>query len=168
MLAFLVSSASKRDAVGRRPKRKVFATEGLTVWDTEAVREISCMCFIVYRRESLPRACPQFVHGLMPVMWRRLRNVWLGSKPISFRNLQRYLVIPQCSDRNNNAHTSSQVSIMRSEFDIAEQARPPQYVKPKTLLTKYPNRTSTTSSRTRARTTYSLSSLRVSHYTTPI
>ncbi|KAJ8495087.1 hypothetical protein ONZ51_g1909 [Trametes cubensis] len=41
LLAFLVSSASKRDAVGRRPKRKVFATEGLTVWDTEAVREIS-------------------------------------------------------------------------------------------------------------------------------
>ncbi len=42
LLAFLVSSASKRDAVGRKPKRKVFATEGLTTWDSEAVREISC------------------------------------------------------------------------------------------------------------------------------
>ncbi|RDX44285.1 hypothetical protein OH76DRAFT_1359850 [Lentinus brumalis] len=41
LLAFLVSSASKRDAVGRKPKRKVFATEGLTTWDSEAVREIS-------------------------------------------------------------------------------------------------------------------------------
>ncbi|KAI0696886.1 hypothetical protein C8T65DRAFT_615130 [Cerioporus squamosus] len=41
LLAFLVSSASKRDAVGRKPKRKVFATEGLTTWDSEAAREIS-------------------------------------------------------------------------------------------------------------------------------
>lgn len=42
LLAFLVSSASKRDAVGRKPKRKVFATEGLTTWDSEAARELSC------------------------------------------------------------------------------------------------------------------------------
>ncbi|KAI0640309.1 hypothetical protein C8Q77DRAFT_1085911 [Trametes polyzona] len=41
LLAFLVSSASKRDAVGRKPKRKVFAAEGLATWDVEAVREIS-------------------------------------------------------------------------------------------------------------------------------
>ncbi|KAI9069691.1 hypothetical protein FKP32DRAFT_1586700 [Trametes sanguinea] len=41
LLAFLVSSASKRDAVGRKPKRKVFAVEGLTTWETEAAREIS-------------------------------------------------------------------------------------------------------------------------------
>ncbi|KAI0674000.1 hypothetical protein C8Q78DRAFT_1076945 [Trametes maxima] len=41
LLAFLVSSASKRDAVGRKPKRKVFATEGLTTWEAEATREIS-------------------------------------------------------------------------------------------------------------------------------
>ncbi|OJT13950.1 hypothetical protein TRAPUB_9489 [Trametes pubescens] len=41
LLAFLVSSASKRDAVGRKPKRKVFAAEGLTTWDAEAIREIS-------------------------------------------------------------------------------------------------------------------------------
>ncbi|OSD01133.1 hypothetical protein PYCCODRAFT_1468829 [Trametes coccinea BRFM310] len=41
LLAFLVSSASKRDAVGRKPKRKVFATEGLATWETEAAREIS-------------------------------------------------------------------------------------------------------------------------------
>ncbi|KAL1950914.1 hypothetical protein VTO73DRAFT_63 [Trametes versicolor] len=41
LLAFLVSSASKRDAVGRKPKRKVFAAEGLATWDAEAIREIS-------------------------------------------------------------------------------------------------------------------------------
>ncbi|KAI0352218.1 hypothetical protein OH77DRAFT_1485975 [Trametes cingulata] len=41
LLAFLVSSASKRDAVGRKPKRKVFATEGLATWDTEVAREIA-------------------------------------------------------------------------------------------------------------------------------
>ncbi|KAI0829097.1 hypothetical protein BC628DRAFT_1315767 [Trametes gibbosa] len=41
LLAFLVSSASKRDAAGRKPKRKVFATEGLATWDVEALRDIS-------------------------------------------------------------------------------------------------------------------------------
>lgn len=42
LLAFLVSSAAKRDAVGRRPKRKVFASEGLAVWDKEVSSELSC------------------------------------------------------------------------------------------------------------------------------
>ncbi|KAI0776328.1 hypothetical protein BD413DRAFT_470228 [Trametes elegans] len=41
LLVFLVSSAAKRDAVGRKPKRKIFATEGLATWDSEAAREIS-------------------------------------------------------------------------------------------------------------------------------
>ncbi|KAI0370118.1 hypothetical protein BV20DRAFT_944899 [Pilatotrama ljubarskyi] len=41
LLAFLISSASKRDAVGRKPKRKVFATEGLATWDTEVARDIA-------------------------------------------------------------------------------------------------------------------------------
>ncbi|PCH34372.1 hypothetical protein WOLCODRAFT_113675 [Wolfiporia cocos MD-104 SS10] len=41
MLAFLVSATAKRDAVGRKPKRKVFASTGLSVWDTEISREIS-------------------------------------------------------------------------------------------------------------------------------
>ncbi|KAH9942974.1 hypothetical protein B0H21DRAFT_749241 [Amylocystis lapponica] len=40
MLAFLVSSTAKRDAVGRKPKRKVFAFEGLAMWETEVTREI--------------------------------------------------------------------------------------------------------------------------------
>ncbi|KAL5519652.1 hypothetical protein ACEPAH_1335 [Sanghuangporus vaninii] len=39
-LAYLVSSISKRDAVGRKPKRKVFATEGLNVWEKEVKKEI--------------------------------------------------------------------------------------------------------------------------------
>ncbi|OCB90971.1 hypothetical protein A7U60_g1779 [Sanghuangporus baumii] len=39
-LAYLVSSISKRDAVGRKPKRKVFATEGLNVWGKEVKKEI--------------------------------------------------------------------------------------------------------------------------------
>ncbi|KZT02078.1 uncharacterized protein LAESUDRAFT_662657 [Laetiporus sulphureus 93-53] len=41
LLGFLVSATAKRDAVGRKPKRKVFASEGLTVWETEVKREIS-------------------------------------------------------------------------------------------------------------------------------
>lgn len=35
LLAFLVSSIAKRDAVGRKPKRKVFAVEGLASWEKE-------------------------------------------------------------------------------------------------------------------------------------
>ena len=35
LLAFLISSVSKRDAVGRKPKRKVFAVEGLASWEKE-------------------------------------------------------------------------------------------------------------------------------------
>ncbi|CCM03812.1 uncharacterized protein FIBRA_05961 [Fibroporia radiculosa] len=41
LLAFLVSAVAKRDAVGRKPKRKVFATEGLATWETEFPRDIS-------------------------------------------------------------------------------------------------------------------------------
>ncbi|EJC98575.1 uncharacterized protein FOMMEDRAFT_95808 [Fomitiporia mediterranea MF3/22] len=39
-LAYLVSSVSKRDAVGRRPKRKLFANGGLDVWEKEIKKEI--------------------------------------------------------------------------------------------------------------------------------
>lgn len=42
LLAFLVSSVAKRDAVGRKPKRKVFATEGISAWDKEIELELSC------------------------------------------------------------------------------------------------------------------------------
>ncbi|EIW87452.1 hypothetical protein CONPUDRAFT_161980 [Coniophora puteana RWD-64-598 SS2] len=40
VLTFLVSSTSKRDPVGRKPKRKVFATEGLGAWNREVLREL--------------------------------------------------------------------------------------------------------------------------------
>ena len=39
-MGFLVSSVAKRDPVGRKPKRKVFATEGLTVLEREAKQEV--------------------------------------------------------------------------------------------------------------------------------
>ena len=35
LLAFLVSCVAKRDAVGRKPKRKLFATEGVAACDKE-------------------------------------------------------------------------------------------------------------------------------------
>ncbi|KAF7793576.1 hypothetical protein EIP86_004690 [Pleurotus ostreatoroseus] len=41
LLAFLVSSVAKRDAVGRKPKRKVFATEGLRSWEQELGQDIT-------------------------------------------------------------------------------------------------------------------------------
>lgn len=40
LLAFLVSSVAKRDAVGRKPKRKVFAAEGLSSWEKELNQEL--------------------------------------------------------------------------------------------------------------------------------
>jgi hypothetical protein len=41
-LAYLVSSVSKRDAVGRKPRRKVFAGEGLVCWEKEVRKEVKC------------------------------------------------------------------------------------------------------------------------------
>lgn len=41
-LAFLVSSVSKRDCIGRRPRRKVFAEEGLNVVRNEEKSPPKC------------------------------------------------------------------------------------------------------------------------------
>jgi len=42
VLGFLVSSLAKRDLVGRKPKKKVFASEGITAVDKEMKKEIAC------------------------------------------------------------------------------------------------------------------------------
>ena len=47
LLTFLVSSAAKRDAVGRRPKRKVFASEGLGCWDVEVSSELMSKSHVI-------------------------------------------------------------------------------------------------------------------------
>lgn len=41
-LAYLVSCVAKKDPIGRRPKRRVFAMEGLTAWERELRRELRC------------------------------------------------------------------------------------------------------------------------------
>ncbi|KAF8636857.1 hypothetical protein AX17_003215 [Amanita inopinata Kibby_2008] len=41
LLAFLVSSVSKRNPVGRKPKRKVFANEGLNITERELRKELA-------------------------------------------------------------------------------------------------------------------------------
>lgn len=41
-MVYLVSSISKRDAAGRKPKRKVFAAEGVKVWEKEFMKEADC------------------------------------------------------------------------------------------------------------------------------
>lgn len=43
-LAFLVSSISKRDLVGRKPRRKIFAEEGLKLSDTSG-EEMFCASY---------------------------------------------------------------------------------------------------------------------------
>ncbi|KAL0577825.1 hypothetical protein V5O48_004153 [Marasmius crinis-equi] len=40
VLTFLVSAVAKKDPVGRKPKRKLFATEGLAAWEKEVKREL--------------------------------------------------------------------------------------------------------------------------------
>jgi hypothetical protein len=39
VLAFLITSIAKRDPVGRKPKRKIFAMEGLLVVDKELKKD---------------------------------------------------------------------------------------------------------------------------------
>ena len=41
-LGFLVSSVSKRDPVGRKPKRRLFAQEGVLIVDKELKKEFQC------------------------------------------------------------------------------------------------------------------------------
>jgi hypothetical protein len=43
LLGFLVSSIAKRDPVGRKPKRKLFAREGVLSVERELGKEASCM-----------------------------------------------------------------------------------------------------------------------------
>ncbi len=40
ILAYLVSAIAKKDPVGRKPKRKLFANEGLTMWEKEMRKPI--------------------------------------------------------------------------------------------------------------------------------
>ena len=43
LLGFLLTSVSKRDAMGRKPRRKIFATEGLKAWEKEFTKPFDCM-----------------------------------------------------------------------------------------------------------------------------
>lgn len=43
MVGFLLTSVSKRDAMGRRPRRRVFAIEGLKAWGKEIAKPLDCM-----------------------------------------------------------------------------------------------------------------------------
>lgn len=43
-LGFLVSSISKRDPVGRKPKRRLYAEEGVLTVDRELKKELACQC----------------------------------------------------------------------------------------------------------------------------
>ena len=72
-LGFLVSSVAKRDAVGRKPKRKLFANEGLAAWERDKDQEISGMlrpnvCF------SLHLDIAQFRCGLAQATLKRSNN----------------------------------------------------------------------------------------------
>lgn len=42
LIGFLLTSASKRDAMGRKPRRKIFALEGLKAWEKEITKSLDC------------------------------------------------------------------------------------------------------------------------------
>ncbi|KAJ3557467.1 hypothetical protein NM688_g1462 [Phlebia brevispora] len=86
LLAFLVSSVAKRDAVGRKPKRKIFASEGLRSWEQELGQDI---------------AFP---------LWASLGDVEEVEQRLA--RLKADLLCELVA-----------VSIMRSEFDAAEEVR---------------------------------------------
>ncbi|KAI0348201.1 hypothetical protein BDW22DRAFT_1424406 [Trametopsis cervina] len=84
LLGFLVSSVAKRDAVGRKPKRKVFANEGISAWDRDVEQEL-----------TLPLWSSQ---GDIEEIEQRLARI-----------------------KGDLLCELIAVSIMRSEFDVAEQ-----------------------------------------------
>lgn len=43
LIGFLLTSVSKRDPMGRKPRRKIFAIEGLKAWEKEITKSLDCM-----------------------------------------------------------------------------------------------------------------------------
>jgi hypothetical protein len=80
-LAFLLTAVAKRDPVGRKPKRKVFAEEGLRGVERELRREASreCLfvCFVLFlfgHRRQLEVDDPSEMHLGRSCLFR-----WLSS-----------------------------------------------------------------------------------------
>lgn len=61
-LGFLISSISKRDPVGRKPKRRMFANEGMLVVDKELKKEIPCtfLLSVAIRLLHIPSPVPSW------------------------------------------------------------------------------------------------------------
>lgn len=57
-LGFLVSSVSKRDPVGRKPKRKLFAQEGVLIIDKELKKEFQCKSRFKFLLKDIQRIYP--------------------------------------------------------------------------------------------------------------
>lgn len=61
LIGFLLTSVSKRDPMGRKPRRKVFAIEGLKVWEREITKSLDCMTLSLCTLDFLTSA--QVLHG---------------------------------------------------------------------------------------------------------
>lgn len=48
LVVFLLTSISKRDAMGRKPRRKIFAIEGLKAWGKEITKPLDCMISLLH------------------------------------------------------------------------------------------------------------------------
>lgn len=60
LIGFLLTSASKRDAMGRKPRRKIFALEGLKAWEKEITKSLDCMVPFLSASALLPM-CRSFM-----------------------------------------------------------------------------------------------------------
>ena len=61
LVGFLLTSVSKRDAMGRKPRRKIFATEGLKAWEREIIKPFDCTSFTSSAALSFSTICRSFV-----------------------------------------------------------------------------------------------------------
>ncbi|KAJ3750889.1 hypothetical protein DFH05DRAFT_129609 [Lentinula detonsa] len=100
IVAFLVSCVAKKDPVGRRPKRKIFAIEGLSTWERELKKELHC-------KFVLSQECTFTYHELVPTF---ASLGYLEEIDLRLAKIKADLMCELVG-----------VSIMRSEFDAAEQ-----------------------------------------------
>lgn len=113
LVGFLLTSVSKRDAMGRKPRRKIFAIEGLKAWEKEITKPLDCT--------------PLPFSGIPLAYWRAGPPWW------SIPDVERMQTCLAKIKADILCELVA-VSVVRSEFDTAEKVghslavppRPPQ------------------------------------------
>jgi hypothetical protein len=82
LIGFLLTSISKRDAMGRKPRRKVFAVEGLKAWEKVIVKPLNCITSPCRSFTFLTVA--QVLRGGTLQTWIKCERDWKESRPTFF------------------------------------------------------------------------------------